>query len=452
MEVLSSSVIEARQLEVDERLRAETNSFIGQVLVRQNFAVDRLEEPPEESRVTDLATAIDRAREGSKEAQELIRGNVMTDYFERAYKSGFVSEVQLQRDSSGRLRQHEQTMQDVSANTLAHMTNEKLRGRAKIEALNSVRDQYYADEGLLGSHARVVFSLIHDEMDDAEAESVGFFTHTRSVSIQLLTETDDGDLLMQTAFVAGREDPSQDSFDKEAVIGLAEQLGVDYTDLTSEDILESPLLIDKKMLPKGILSVVQRYDYVASEVSGGTKFFGRDHDSAVEITDYEYRKIENEQNQKRMSSEIDQVVSNLLMHGSLTPVQATEKLAELNDAVLKSNIVRDESIDARVLGATAAWHVEHARHLLRIGEPPHDDMMKLQRMINRGTSSSCPNGNTKSKSDELGGTESELNDESVDTKPEDCDFVSKECPKCGTKNVKTSCRNGKYYGECGCKS
>lgn len=37
-------------------------------------------------------------------------------------------------------------------------------------------------------------------------------------------------------------------------------------------------------------------------------------------------------------------------------------------------------------------------------------------------------------------------------KLEDCEFVSKECPKCGTKDVKTVCKDGKFTGECGCVS
>lgn len=35
---------------------------------------------------------------------------------------------------------------------------------------------------------------------------------------------------------------------------------------------------------------------------------------------------------------------------------------------------------------------------------------------------------------------------------EDCDFVSKECPKCHKKNVKTTVRKGRYFGACGCRS
>ncbi|MCA9323894.1 hypothetical protein KC992_02210 [Candidatus Saccharibacteria bacterium] len=41
---------------------------------------------------------------------------------------------------------------------------------------------------------------------------------------------------------------------------------------------------------------------------------------------------------------------------------------------------------------------------------------------------------------------------SDETEMEDCDFISKECPKCGAKDVKTECRKGVYYGACGCTS
>lgn len=41
---------------------------------------------------------------------------------------------------------------------------------------------------------------------------------------------------------------------------------------------------------------------------------------------------------------------------------------------------------------------------------------------------------------------------SKQNEPEDCEFISKECPNCHKKNVKTVCRNGRYEGACGCKS
>jgi hypothetical protein len=148
-----------------------------------------------------------------------------------------------------------------------------------------------------------------------------------------------------------------------------------------------------------------------------------------------------------------------------TPTEAIVELARLNDKLLKDRIIYDERIDANVLGVEAAYRVNHGRHLNReLKSMPAEvqqqnlqimkDIDLLQKEINnKGVSNSCPGGaNSKGSSDSTGGlNDNESNSDSKET-VEDCEFVSKECPSCGKKDVVTTCKNGKYYGACGCES
>jgi hypothetical protein len=111
--------------------------------------------------------------------------------------------------------------------------------------------------------------------------------------------------------------------------------------------------------------------------------------------------------------------------------------------------VVDNSIDARVFGVEAAYRIEAARHYYEAGD--------MERMLQatqaakvRETSSSCPGGGGGEQNSASTAGESGKGSKSNSSDLEDCDFVSKECPKCHKKNVKTTVRKGKYYGACGC--
>lgn len=459
---LEHQVIEARELEVDRLLQKRTECLIGGVTVAQEVKVETISEFDVESNLpANLAEALEMTRNGDLQAREMIRSNVSTDYFERAYKSGFLSEVTLKKRADGEIEQYGQSIEDVHINTLKFIGNEKLKARAKIEALNSVRDKYYVNNGLLADNARVTFSLVHEGMSDQEAKDVGFFIHTRSVSIQVMTEREDGELVVQSAFIAGRENLKSEAFDKQTIVSLASKLGVDYSGESTEGILSRPLLVPKTIIPNLAVSVAILFDESASEVTGRKKFFGLDTDQELRETDYMFKADQSRKIVQDMANDIDLVVDKLVKFETTSPTEATAKLAEYNDQMLKRRIVIDELIDSRVLGEEASWHIQHARALLHNHAQPdmsnlQRDLMILQRKINQtGYSSSCP---TDSKTNGINPDNFfDLNVDEDDNKkgnsiPEDCEFISKQCPKCGEKNVKTECKKGKYYGACGCVS
>lgn len=449
------TVVEVKDLEVDQILKKKAECLIGEVALSSEVKTELKDDTEIESnKIANLAEALRFADLGDKQAEHMVRSNVTTDYLERAYKSGFISEVKLEKRSDGEIIQFGQSIEDVHLNSLKHIDNPKLRERARVEALNSVRDKHYINSGLLKDNARITFSLVHEDMDDKEAEEVGFFVPTRSISIQLMTEKEDGSLVVQSAFVAGRENIEDEPFDKDAVVELAASLGIDYTGVSTEEILARPLLINKVIIPDLATSVVEKYDKAAENVTGKRKFFGLNSEVSKSHKDYIDKEQESGRIAKDLQSDIDLVVDSLKHAKPRNPVEATTKLAELNDKLLKKRIITDTTIDSRVLGTEAAYYIEHARALVTselINQQQFfGELDKLQKIIDKADSSSCPGGASKKNSDLA--YESEDENEISNDKPEDCEFVSKECPKCGEKNVKTECKNGVYYGACGCKS
>lgn len=459
----SLCAVEARELEVDALLQKRASSLIGGIALETLIDTEPVAEFDIESNVpSNLAEALDRARSGDVHAEKMIRSNVTTDYLERAYKFGFVSEVELEKRPDGEIVQYGQSIEKVHVNSLVYIGNEKMKQRAKIETLNSVRDKHYVNTGLLKDNARVTVSLVHEDMSDEEAEEVGFFVPTKSISIQVMTEREDGQLVIQSAFVAGRENQSDEPFDKLAVVELARMFGVDYQGQTTEQILSRPWLVDKKLLPDLSVSVVERFDEAAEAVTGKKKFFGRDIATSQKTHNYIEKAQKSKQIASEMKHDIDKVVQDLILFRTDSPTAATEKLAELNDELVKRRIVADTSIDARVLGIETAYHVEHARALIRIDainqQQLQREMSLLQLKINEGSSNSCPGGASNRKNSlegDMFASVNDINDEQTDSDSkmtEDCEFISKECPKCGEKNVKTECKKGVYYGDCGCSS
>lgn len=448
-------VIEAVDLPIDTLLQKRAESLVGGIAVGMTVEVEPVEESiAGEEQQSNLASSIDKARNGDSEALKMVESNVTTDYLERAYKSGFVSEVELGRTQDGELTQYGQSLESVHINSLRYIRNEKLRSRAKIEALNGIRDQYYSEAGLLRENARLIVSLVHDDMDDLEAEDVGFFTKNRSISIQLLTEID-GKTIIQTAFVAGKEGQNGESFDKKTVVDMVRNLGVDYSGMSSEDIIGNPILINKKVIPGLIDSVAERFDESATAITGKQKFFGRDVDERQPFEAYSRKRAESKKISEKARSDIKSTVKGLLRKQFASPTEATEKLAELNDRLLKENIVNDRTIDSAVLGVKASYYIEHARHLIDIGHLEHRDIFILQRNIElTGRSNSCPGGaeSDKKQLDGIAFGENGDSETSEGSTVKDCEFPAKKCPKCDEKNIMVTCKKGKYYGSCGCVS
>lgn len=427
------------ELESDEFARKRAEQIIRSV---GGCAVEAVS-TSEAGETGSLYEALQSASLGNEEAKKMLRVNATTDLFERMVKAGFVISVELGQNEQGQIVQHGQTAEQIQRNSLMYGSkNAKMQRRYAAEVNNAMRIEQSVREGLLDTHAFVVFSRCPDDMTNKEMEDEQFFVHTKSMSVQVTTKLGDT-LQTESAFVAGALSKDAERHDGRMVEHLAHIWGVDLP-ANATELLNTPLLVPKEMLQNGVVDIVQILDGAS-----GT-FFGLDEPRQ----DYQTFRQDCKEREGAMTTKVDNIVEAMIKsaHTVSNLVGASELLNKMSARVALEHAIEDEKIDARVFGMEAAWLVQDARVHYVMGEM-HRVAQVTQRALKVETSSSCPGGaKSLQPGDEYGVLgESNEADSEPDT-PEDCDFISKECPKCGAKNVKTSCRNGKYYGECGCHS
>jgi hypothetical protein len=124
-------------------------------------------------------------------------------------------------------------------------------------------------------------------------------------------------------------------------------------------------------------------------------------------------------------------------------VQATRRLHKLSEKHMVEQAAFDDSIDARVFGDEAAGHIHAARAHYRRGDY-EQALSSVGRAKETAVSSSCPAGVM------AGNGESEDGQNNKPGSDQDCEFISKKCPMCGEKNVKTKVTKSRITGSCGC--
>lgn len=364
-------------LKAEQDLKEKTAGLLGRVGVAEASSLA-------DTTVT-LKEAAQRAKRGDREAWDLVKTNVGTDYMERTYKTKNVIRVVLTTDENGKLMQHGQTMEDVNINTLEHLKSDALKKRGKIEAHNAVRQQYCYERGMLKDNAILTWSTVFDEITRKEAEDLGYFTENMSCAAQLLTEEND-EVVLYSAFVAGADSTDGERFDFDAIVAASAEFALDYTGMSSNEILAQPGLISKDLLPDLILTAVEKYD---NHTPGPHKrFFGRIHQGE---RDYRGHMLECQRRERQAAHHVDQVARELIESSDtfICATDATTLLDALNDKVLKKNIVYDTTIESNVLGITAQQFVEEARLYAESGN--QEAAERAQAKVEQyGKSSSCP--------------------------------------------------------------
>ena len=429
-------VIAVPEMAEDELARARANRFIGACALggEVEFSVPS---PEVLSSIESLYDAIQLAAEGSVMARKMVETNVRTDVIERTMKTGHVISVELDVDEAGKIQQFGQSMESVQANSLRMAADTwQMKERTEIEATNAFRIQELHEQGTLQDYSFVVFSPAADNMTEKEMNEVGFFTETMSCAIQVTSA--EGDVLItESAFVAGIRSSEEDRHDTWAITGVADELGVDVTGKTASEILGTPILVHNSMLKNGVSDIVEMYD----DCAGGT-FFGEDKPKQ----DYkEYLTVCYER-EERFQPKVDTIVDQLIKEAPRITdrVAATERLATLSEKAMVDQAIGDTDINPLVFGEVSAGHIRESQMHIAAGNYEQANAAR-SRAQETAASSSCP-GAAKSSAESTGG------DTSKDADNDDCEFVSKECPKCREKNVKTKISKGKITGACGCSA
>jgi hypothetical protein len=426
----------------DRFTRQRAAHFIGTCLAENDVRLDLVPEASSQANPIDsLYDAIRLAAErNDSDARRLIETNVATDVIERTIKAGHVIKVDLNVDDAGRIQQFGQSMESVQANSLrqTETRSPQMMERTKAEALNTFRIDSLYRQGVLEDYNFVVFSRAADDMDRDEMAEAGFFVETMSCAIQVTTAEDDH-LTMESAFVAGVKADGWPRHDAETITTVASRLGVDVAGKSATELIATPLLVHKSLMPNGVIDLVQLYD----ESAGGT-FFG-EHKAAEDYVSYRQKCREREE---LLSPKVQAITNELIAEAPTihSRAQATRRLHKLSEKHMVQQAVMDNSIDPRVFGP-AAEHINAARIFFEQGHI--EEALRSTRQAERtAVSSSCPNGSQRDA--EQGQEGDSQSSTSASEEVGDCDFISKECPKCHKKNVRTVISKGKISGSCGC--
>ena len=417
-------VVEVPLLLQDELLRARASRFIGNIAVQASLAptvaAAESAEPPQ---FTNLLEALVAAKAGNETAVSLVRTNVATHLAETMFKVGPVQPVTQTLTGEG-IDQFGQSDLQVQANTLMYSDNDPvMQARTEAETRNAFRKQSFAAQGLLEDNYFVVISRPEDKPN--------FFTDTMSISLQL-TSSDKQVISVESAFVAGKATPDSESKDEALVVQLGAYFGIDFADKTAAEIIDTPLLIPKSMLPNGVIDLVKICD------QPGKTFYGE----AKPIEDYNVHQAAHFAHQASFAPRVE-LVTNRLIAEALTikdPIMATERLHKLSEAELVEVAVIDQKVNPLVLGEVAAKHVEMARLYIENGDVANV-LSSTQAAKQTAKSSSCPTSlrSTLNASD----SNEESSDKSSGKKEK------MKCPFCGDPDQSGDpCSSHQYCNNC----
>lgn len=378
-----------------------------------------------------LMEAIRAASKGDQEKRNMVAANARTEAIEITYKAGFVTTAELTVNEQGQVLQFGHTTEDVNLNALRFASNHDIiRPRSEAEARNSLRIEDAHRQGLLEDYHFVVFSRCADASDD-QLKQLGFFKETKSMAVQATALGDNGNLVLESAFVAGVAHADAERHDQRALTLAGEQYGVDYSGLTDAEIIDRPILIHKSLMPNGVVDVVTVLDLAIESATGQAVFYGE----AKLKQDYLEHRTQCSQREAELEDRVQTAVEKLLLEAQeiTSPNQATERLNKVVEAEMLEEAALDASIDARVYGQAAAFHVEEARNRIAAG-----DFMGAQNSLTQAKqvarSSSCPSAMRESgteTSDSANENDPSQNDDAACKEVKNGDRVN--CPFCKKK-------------------
>lgn len=439
----TTTVFAVPEMVEDTEIRRRAAAFIGAVATgsfvhkEQQIAADEaLTIKPIES----LYDAILLAYKGDEQGRKMVRTNVYTDAIERTIKSAHILQVELSVDATGDIQQHGQSMNSIQANSLAYAANNpRMQARTEAETRNAFRIKQAYESGKLADYSFVVVSRAADNMTVAEMKEVGFFTDTMSCALQV-TSAHDTTLTTESAFVAGCERPGAVRHDQATIEKMFGRLGVDIRDKPAADLIDIPLLIHNSLLPDGVSNLVELYD----DCAGGT-FFGE----AKRRQDYREYRSKCQQREQGFQPTIDAIVAELIAQAPFltSRIDASDRLSKISGKHLIRLAGEDHTINPDVFGTLSSVRIEMARWHYENGNVMQAEA-ELDEAAITDQSSSCPSGVKNSQTQAKNGTKESSKDN------DDCEFVSKECPVCGEKNVKTVVKKigtkKQISGACGC--
>ncbi|MGB4759560.1 MAG: hypothetical protein WBP26_05910 [Candidatus Saccharimonadales bacterium] len=358
-------------------------------------------------------------REGDKDGLDLTLTNVQTDITERLLKAGGETEVIMNVAQDDSLFQYGQDMDDVQESSYRWAASSPIMYlRTNAEGRNGQRLKNTNRDGYLQDNYYFTASPCDDTAkSDAELQDRGFFAKTKSASLQFTTNDEHGNLVMNTVFVAGVKDEQSPRHDLQAIADVVFMLSggtINWYGKSALEMLDTPLLIPKKLLPNGSIDFVKMYD----EYAGGT-FYGKDQP----VQDYGAYRAQNKEFMRQYENLSRSIVQRLIAEAPTfaDPGEATARLGKLVGEAMARRAVEDMRIDPYVFGVAAAQDIILGRYEMQMG-----NYTAAQHFANNAAkkeqSVGCPSADKarKSQDDNLqgggGNNESEDEKDSGDSK------------------------------------
>ncbi len=329
-----------------------------------------------------LAEALSSSLEGDEDATGIVRLAVKTAVLEAVFKDKHITRVERERNEVGQIVQYGLTSEQMHYNSLVLRPgrHELLQEHTKAEALNGYREEEAMREGLLKEYAMVVCSGVAQDLPEKllDHRGEGYFLHEMTYCIQ--STTDEGDIMTETAFMAGTDAPEDATFDERIaqrfdieVFGMVyEWLGLEAPKTVLE-FLRNPVFIHKSLMPNGVVDFV-RWCNQAKDI-----LRGREVEQPIE--QYIQMLAKSAEREASMDVTVDKVMQKLFSYAGTfkNPKEANDLLWELVKDYTVEASVTNLNINLNVFGPQAQVRLEKARNYAAQG-----DFVNMERWLISG--------------------------------------------------------------------
>ena len=351
-----NQVLRVDQLELENQSRASFEKFLGGIAVESSLSSQNKNNLPE---TTSLHSKLIEAGNGNAQAIASVYANSKIAVIEAIYKRGHISEVKAEINSDGSVSQFGQTMMDINRNALQIFNRPNAyRKRLEAETLNSHRIESLIKAGLLEDNFLFIPSLYPDDMTNIEAKNYGFFAKTKTNILQTVSVSN-GVYELESAFLEG-DIYANDKTTLQIVSDIYKYFGYDVSNYTVTDILKTPLLIPKSVLPNGLIDLVAMFDKIK-----GNSFFGTKGEA---VGNYNERKALSKKRESNLEQTTNEVVSELISSKTNSPLDAVNKLIDIVREKVVIRAIYDNSIESSSFGEKAEVFINRGRNMLTIGD------------------------------------------------------------------------------------
>jgi hypothetical protein len=359
-----------REAEFEAESQARFRQWLGSVMLQE---VPNVNQPEKKATDTNILEMIRAAKNGSREALDMVTINASKTIAEACFKDNHVTRAVMHLNNDGELVQFGQSLTSIQTNAVINRPGRhpKLQEITRAEALNAHRIEDAARAGKLKDYYYVVASLVPEGVpeDQLGHKGDGYFLDGMTYVVQATTEQPNNQFTTDSAFMAGVEAGQDDSFgtrsakrhDFAALAKVSTKLN-QKPQFTAADYLNNGWYIPKSMMPNGVVDVMRWCQEATDEIKG------RHVERKPE--DYMALVLESKRREASLEDIRHQVVSDLLASAESlkTPAEAAKQIWKLVRKHVTKAAFTNEHIDPKVLGRAAAPLITQIRGYLRNGQ------------------------------------------------------------------------------------